>query len=205
MDAISFLRFGDVFTANMTGNTVLLGIAIASRLGSVPNSLGIGPPLLAIAAFVIGASVTLPAFPNGFDARRAALLVLAEAVMVALAGSAFAAFHGQFVVALCIVLVSLAMGAQSIVAFKAGIPGISTTYVTGTLVTAVTRLFASGPHDEHSRDAERDALSWLAYLCGAGVGTLLLILFHRAALLPPVILFVVLAAWFGRSYATLRR
>jgi uncharacterized membrane protein YoaK (UPF0700 family) len=199
VDAISFLRFGDVFTANMTGNTVLLGIAIGSRLGSVPNSLGIGPPLLAIAAFVIGATVTLPAFRNGFDAPRAALLVLAEAVMVALAGCAFATLHVQFVVALCIVLVSLAMGAQSIVASKAGIPGISTTYVTGTLVTAVTRLFASGPLDERSRDAERDALAWLAYLCGAAVGTLLLIPFGRAALLPTVILFVLLAAWFARS------
>ena len=205
VDAISFLRFGDVFTANMTGNTVLLGIAIVSRFGSVPNSLGIGPPLLAIAAFVMGACVTLPAFRNGFDARRAALVVLAEAVIVALAGAAFAVFNGQFVIEICIVLVSLAMGAQSIVASKAGIPGISTTYVTGTLVTAVTRLFASGPHDERSRDAERDALAWLAYLCGAAVGTLLLILFHRAALLPPVILFVVLAAWFGRASPTLCR
>jgi hypothetical protein len=33
--------------------------------------------------------------------------------------------------------------AQSIAASQAGIAGISTTYVTGTLVTAVTRLFAS--------------------------------------------------------------
>jgi uncharacterized membrane protein YoaK (UPF0700 family) len=197
VDAISFLRFGDVFTANMTGNTVLLGIAVASRLGSVPNSLGIGPPLLAIAAFVIGATVTLPAFRNGFDLRRAALLVLAEAVIVALAGIAFATLDGQFVVLLCIALVSLAMGAQSIVASKASIPGISTTYVTGTLVTAVTRLFASERHDERSRDAGRDALVWLAYLCGAAAGTLLLIPFGRAALLPPVILFFVLAAWFA--------
>ncbi|MGA9418378.1 MAG: YoaK family protein [Candidatus Cybelea sp.] len=198
VDAIAFLRLGNVFTANMTGNTVLLGIAIASRLGSLSNSLGIGPPLLAIAAFVIGAGVTLPVFRAGFDARRAGLLVLAEAVLVAFAGTAFAIFNGQWVVALCIALVSFAMGAQSIIASKAGIPGISTTYVTGTLVTAVTRLFARGPRDERRRDAERDALAWLAYLCGAAVGTVSLMLFHRAALLPPVILFVALAAWFFR-------
>lgn len=198
VDAISFLRFGNVFTANMTGNTVLLGIAIASRLGSVSNSVGIGPPLLAIAAFVIGAGATLPVFRAGFDPRRAALLVLAEAVMVAFAGTAFAIFKSQLVIALCIALVSFAMGMQSIVASKAGIPGISTTYVTGTLVTAVTRVFANGPRDGRRRDAERDALAWLAYLCGAALGTALLMVFHRAALLPPVILFVVIAAWFGR-------
>ena len=204
VDAISFLRFGNVFTANMTGNTVLLGIAIASRLGSWSNGLGIGPPLLAIAAFVVGAGVTLPVFRAGFDARRAGLLVLAEAVIVALAGTAFAIFKGQWVVAICITLVSFAMGVQSIVASKAGIPGISTTYVTGTLVTAVTRLVARGPRDER-RDAERDALAWLAYLCGAAVGTVLLILFHRAALLPPVILFVALAVWFFRFPSAAKR
>jgi uncharacterized membrane protein YoaK (UPF0700 family) len=201
LDAISFLRFGEVFTANMTGNTVLLGIAIASRLGSVPNALEIGPPLLAIVAFVIGAALTLPAFPKGFDGRRAALLVFAEAIIVALAGFAFAVFHGQVVVTLCIVLVSVAMGAQSIVAFKAGIPGVATTYVTGTLITAVTRLFGSGLRHEGSLDARRDALAWLAYLCGAVVGTFLLVLFHRAALLPAVVLFVALAAWLGRLAA----
>jgi uncharacterized membrane protein YoaK (UPF0700 family) len=94
-DAISFLRFGDLFTANMTGNTALLGIAIASRLNAVPNSLGIGPPLLAIATFVTGAGMTVPAFRHGVDARRGPMLVLAEAALVALAGSAFAIFHGQ--------------------------------------------------------------------------------------------------------------
>jgi uncharacterized membrane protein YoaK (UPF0700 family) len=182
----------------MTGNTVLLGIAIASRLGSVPSSLGIGSPLLAIAAFVAGASVTLPAFRNGFDARRAALVVVAEAFLVGLAGSAFAAFHGQSVVSLCIGLVSLAMGAQSIVASKARLPGISTTYVTGTLVTALRRLFATRAPKSRSRDVKRDAFAWLAYLCGAAAGTLLLIPFHRAALLSTVILFVVLAAWLAR-------
>ena len=135
---------------------------------------------------------------------RIALAALAGAT-IAFAGTAFAIFNGQWVVALCLALVSFSMGAQSIVASKAGIPGISTTYVTGTLVTAVTRLFARGPRDERRRDVERDALAWLAYLCGAILGTGLLILFHRAALLPPVILFLALAGWFSfwgkRRYA----
>ncbi|MGN6697263.1 MAG: YoaK family protein, partial [Thermomicrobiales bacterium] len=31
LDAISYLGLGHVFTANMTGNTVLLGVALAQR------------------------------------------------------------------------------------------------------------------------------------------------------------------------------
>jgi uncharacterized membrane protein YoaK (UPF0700 family) len=199
VDAISFIGFGDVFTANMTGNTILLGIAIASRLALVPNSLGIVSPLLAVAAFVVGAGLTVPVFRSGFDARRAATVVLAEAVIVAAAGFAFAVLRGQYVVPVCIALVSFAMGAQSIVASKAGLPGISTTYVTGTLVTAVTRLFSRRPREERAREAGQDALAWIAYLGGAIAGTFLLTLFHRTALLPPVGIFIALAAWFGRT------
>lgn len=180
----------------MTGNTVLLGIAVASHLALVPSSLGIVPPLLAVATFVVGAAIAMPAFRERFDARRAATVVLAEAIVVAIAAFAFDALQGQFVVPLCIALVSLAMGAQSIVASKAGLPGISTTYITGTLVTAIIRLSSSSARAERTRDATHDGLAWIAYLGGAIAGSVLLTLFHRNALLPPVALFVVLAAWF---------
>ncbi len=86
VDAISFLGFGGVFTANMTGNTVLLGIAVASHLALVPSSLGIVPPLLAVATFVVGAAIALPAFRERFDARRAATVVLAEVIVLIAAG-----------------------------------------------------------------------------------------------------------------------
>lgn len=56
VDAVAFFGLG-VFTANMTGNTVLLAGAIAARaLGKahLPGGIGIAPPLLSIAAFVAG-------------------------------------------------------------------------------------------------------------------------------------------------------
>ena len=40
VDALSFLRLGDVFTANMTGNTVLLGIAVGERQGARALQIG---------------------------------------------------------------------------------------------------------------------------------------------------------------------
>lgn len=155
------------------------------------------PPLLAVAAFVVGAAVTLPLFRRGFDLRCAASVVLAEAFVVAGAGFAFGTLRDAFVVPLCIALGSLAMGAQSIVASTADLPGISTTYVTGTLVTAITRLFSSDMPAKRTREADDDGLAWLAYLGGAIVGTVLLVLLRRNALFPPAALFVVLALWFG--------
>src|ERR1700722_7447588 len=50
VDAVSYLKLGHVFVANMTGNVVFLGFALAgaSRLSAVAS-------LLALAAFLLGA------------------------------------------------------------------------------------------------------------------------------------------------------
>src|ERR1700686_4442714 len=48
-DAVSYLALGHVFTANMTGNIVLLGFGIAGRGG-----LPVVAPLVSLAAFLIG-------------------------------------------------------------------------------------------------------------------------------------------------------
>jgi uncharacterized membrane protein YoaK (UPF0700 family) len=194
VDAISFVGFGGVFTANMTGNTVLLGIAISAHFGAM-KSQGVLPPLIAIVAFIVGASAALPVLRAGFDARRAGAIVAAEAILIALAGIGFASLGGPVGVPLSIAFASLAMGAQSIVATKAGLPGISTTYVTGTLVTAITRGLVSGAQDRGRRDAAHAAWTWVVYLAGAAVGTVLYIALYRAALLPTVALFIGLAAW----------
>lgn len=199
VDAIFFVGFRGVFTANMTGNTVLLGIAIASRFGAVPRALGIVPPLVAIAAFVVGGIVALPVFRAGFDPRRAAGIVLGEGALVAVASVAFDGLRNDAVVTFCIVLVSFAMGAQSVVASKAGLPGISTTYVTGTLVTAITRGLSAGSDDRDHKDATRALWTWTAYLLGATAGTLFFLALQRAALWPATVLFLAMAAWLDRS------
>jgi uncharacterized membrane protein YoaK (UPF0700 family) len=199
VDAISFVGFNQVFTANMTGNMVLLGIALVSRFGTLPVTIGLIYPLVAIVAFIAGALATLPLFPSGLHARRAGAVVLAEGVLVAIAAIAFAFFHDPFVVPLCIALVSFAMGAQSMVASKAGLPGISTTYVTGTLITALTRGLSHGATDEHRRDAVRNVWVIVGYIGGASLGTLLFIAFHRTVLLLPTIAFVGIGVWLDRK------
>src|SRR5438046_5388305 len=50
VDAVSYLKLGHVFVANMTGNVVFLGFAVAGAPDfSIPASL------IAIAAFLVGA------------------------------------------------------------------------------------------------------------------------------------------------------
>jgi uncharacterized membrane protein YoaK (UPF0700 family) len=198
VDAISFVGFGQVFTANMTGNMVLLGIAVIARFGTLPVTIGFVSPLIAILAFIAGALAPLPLFPAGLHARRAGAVVLAEGVLFAIAAIAFAFIHGPFVVPLCIALVSFAMGAQSMVASKAALPGISTTYVTGTLITALTRGLSHGTPDEHRRDAVRNVWVIIAYIGGAALGALLFLIFHRNVLILPAIAFCAIAVWLDR-------
>src|SRR6476620_258222 len=50
VDAVSYLALGRVFTANMTGNVVLLGFGIAGSGG-----LPVVAPIVSLAAFLIGA------------------------------------------------------------------------------------------------------------------------------------------------------
>jgi uncharacterized membrane protein YoaK (UPF0700 family) len=50
VDAVSYLALGHVFTANMTGNIVLLGFGIAGSGG-----LPVVAPLVSLAAFLVGA------------------------------------------------------------------------------------------------------------------------------------------------------
>src|SRR5271167_3593427 len=52
IDAVSYLGLGHVFTANMTGNVVLLGFGLAGAGG-----LPVLAPVISLLAFAAGASV----------------------------------------------------------------------------------------------------------------------------------------------------
>jgi uncharacterized membrane protein YoaK (UPF0700 family) len=49
IDAVSYLRLGHTFVANMTGNVVFLGFAVAPDSG-----FRFGPPIVAVLGFVLG-------------------------------------------------------------------------------------------------------------------------------------------------------
>jgi uncharacterized membrane protein YoaK (UPF0700 family) len=142
VDAASYLGLGRVFTANMTGNTVLLGVALARGSGgdAARSAAALGGFCLGV---VIGVSIirgrkgTWPLStwePLVLEAAAlAGLLVAWAAVGVGPARYALIAVSG------------LAMGAQTAAARAAPTGGVNTTYVTGTLTNAIARLV------EHAR------------------------------------------------------
>ena len=81
IDAIAFLGLEQVFAANMTGNLIVLGLAIAGA-----PLLSVGGPAAALAAFLLGAAAS-GRFDRRAESRHRRLLrmVRIEALAVALA------------------------------------------------------------------------------------------------------------------------
>jgi uncharacterized membrane protein YoaK (UPF0700 family) len=142
VDAVSYLGLGGVLTAAMTGNTVLLGLAVGSgELRAAARSC------IALAGFMLGAM--LAADITGRGARRlpwsrtvtaAFVLELIVLVMLAIAwhllGPEASSSYRYFLIGAA----GIAMGIQSVAVHRLGVEGISTTYITGTLTNSATRL-----------------------------------------------------------------
>ncbi len=185
-DAVAFFGLG-VFTANMTGNTVLLGGALAARF--VPHFLGmlsLELPSISILCFIAGASLaafTLRGETGRPPVRTMAIVGLAAALLVA-AALVFTRDAGARLTPLCVGLLSMVMGLQSVVAVRLGVPGVSTTYVTGTLITAIVDFLGTPPGAGEGRQGIPNVWTWVLYLVGAIAGTLGLGLLGDRALWP---------------------
>ncbi|AKU92441.1 DUF1275 family protein [Vulgatibacter incomptus] len=164
VDANSFYEL-QVFTANMTGNAVLLGIAIGSGAGASAVRSA-----FALAGFSFGACAGAAALRRRSPAEawsiRAATATAIEAAIL-LAGfivlrlENFEPSTGNALAV--VVLVSVAMGLQSGVVWRLRIPGVSTTFVTGTIIGLMSGL-TDGPaaHPPRGESGQRLAVrtSW---------------------------------------------
>jgi uncharacterized membrane protein YoaK (UPF0700 family) len=187
VDAVVFLRL-DVFTAVMTGNIVLLGLAVGqSAFRNAVRSL------IALAAYVggvLGAARLVGAAPR--DALWPAHVTRALAIECALqavflGGWVLTDAHPDGVAAASLIGVSgLAMGIQAATA-RTLAPGLSTTYVTGTLTALLSELSALGAIGP---DARRRASIVVALALGATSGALVLV---SAPLLAPALPLAVIA------------
>ncbi|MGH7924904.1 MAG: YoaK family protein [Candidatus Binatus sp.] len=137
IDAISFLGLGRVFTANMTGNTMLLGIALGrGDLGAALRSS------LALTGFCLGATAgalivmrgeRLVLWPSSLTKALAVEFVTLAAFALAWRwGDAFGLRNPQSTEFL-IVLSAFAMGVQSAAVRRIGVSAVTSTAVTGTL------------------------------------------------------------------------
>ncbi|MEV4559332.1 YoaK family protein [Kitasatospora sp. NPDC049285] len=166
IDAVSYLGLGHVFAANMTGNVVVIGFALAgapgfSVLGSA-TSLG---------AFLLGA-VCAGRLPR--HRLRPALLTetalhVLAAVVVAVWGT-----HGavQYPV---IGLLALAMGMRNGTVRSFGVPDLTTTVLTMTLTGLASDSRPAGGSAPRQR---RRVLSALTMVAGAAPGAVL-VLHHQ--------------------------
>jgi uncharacterized membrane protein YoaK (UPF0700 family) len=132
VDAVSYLALGHIFVANMTGNVVFLGFALAGAKG-----LTVWAPCLAIACFAAGAwtETRLARRVPGDDRQRLVHAVSAHAVFVAVAlliaaseDDAKTATHAQL-----IAILAFGFGVQNAVVRKLAVPDLTTTVLTMTV------------------------------------------------------------------------
>ena len=87
-DAVGYLGLDKVFTGNMTGNVVILGMAIAGA-----DDLPVVGPLIALFTFMVGAAIggrVLRRVKSGWTTESTVLFGAVGAVMAALAIVLFA-------------------------------------------------------------------------------------------------------------------
>jgi uncharacterized membrane protein YoaK (UPF0700 family) len=182
VDAVSYLALGRVFVANMTGNVVFLGFAIAGAPG-----LSASGSLAALGGFLIGAlaggrvGTALGAhrgyLVRGACAIGAALLVVAV-VLAALAGQPVS-HASRYPLD---VTLALAMGLQNAVARRLAVPDLTTTVLTLTLTGVAADSKPAGGKGGHPA---RRLVAAGSMFAGALISAILVI--HVSVVLPLVL------------------
>ncbi|MER7834396.1 YoaK family protein [Streptomyces sp. NPDC096040] len=172
IDAVSYLGLGHVFTANMTGNVVILGFAAAGAPGfSVPHSA------TSLAAFLLGAAVggrVAARFGGGSRRRWVRVTLAAEAVLLAVSAVvAFARPDGTATTYILIALTAFAMGLRNANVRKLGVPDLTATTVLTTTLTGLVSESRLG--DATNPRSPRRAAAVLALIVGAVLGAWLVL------------------------------
>ena len=183
-DAVGYVAMGGVFAANMTGNTVLAGLALGE--GHVELAAKRMAPLL---TFFVGAMLARLLLRL---LRRPAVPLLIEAAVLAVVG--FLPIGPEP----ALLLVALAMGLQASALTHFAGAAVSTVVVTSTLAriaeATLDRAWPTGrPSSPAATTPRLLALTWIGYLAGAVAGVLLLPVLPWPLLVPAVLLVTVVA------------
>ena len=219
LDAISYLSLGQIFTANMTGNTILFGLAAVQG-----ETLTVLRSAVALAGFCLGALFGTYLVERN---RERTTWTPQMRVAITIEGSLLVIFSvlwliirvkaptGVAVNAL-IALSALAMGLQSAIVRSIGVNGIATTYITGTLtnlmagiahlihpiarVTATTKESPGVQPDEYRTG--RLAAVWIIYVLAAIVTGAADRYLHSGAVFLPLlaIIAVILDIFMGQRF-----
>ncbi len=187
VDAFSYLVLGHVFVANMTGNVVFLGFALAGAPG-----LSITASLAALLAFAFGALIGGRLGARLSHHRGRLLTSSATVQAVLLAGSAVLAALSPSSVPngykySLIVALAVAMGVQNAASRKLAIPDLTTTVLTLTITgIAADSTLAGGKGSL----AGRRLVAVAAMLLGAFIGAAFVV--HHHTVFPLAIAAVVI-------------
>lgn len=194
VDAVSLLRLGHVFVANMTGNIVFIGLAISGSPG-----FSLAGSVTALLAFAAGAGLGGLAIRHR-AADRARLLrdaATGEVLLIVGAALVWQLWGGGSWLAV-VTLTAVALGLQNAAVRHLAVPDLTTTVLTMT-ITGIAADLRSG----NGRTALRRGLAVATMLAGAALGAVVVL--HTgvvAALLVSVGLCVVGAAGAAHAAAT---
>jgi uncharacterized membrane protein YoaK (UPF0700 family) len=169
VDAVSILRLGRVFVANMTGNVVFSGFALVGAPG-----FSLSASLAALAGFLVGA-LAGGVLAGRLGRDRGLLLragAAAELVLVAGALALTAGLSGAAVRDGIAALLALAMGIQNAMARRLAVPDLTTTVLTMTLTGIAADVRAQG----HGLAVLRRRILAVAAMFAGAVGGALLVL-----------------------------
>jgi uncharacterized membrane protein YoaK (UPF0700 family) len=199
VDAVSFLSLGRVFTANMTGNVVILAFATAR----VPG-LSIARSLTALLSFLVGAifggrimaradaDSQIPLAAQAF-ALEAVFLLAASFCSIGYSSDSLANSFQPFAL---IALTAVAMGTRNAAVRKLAIPDLTTTVLTLTITgIGADSSFANGNNPRLARRVE----AVVAMFFGAALGAVVLHYSISAALWLAATISVVCSAALFRS------
>ncbi|HEX4443899.1 MAG TPA: YoaK family protein [Galbitalea sp.] len=166
VDAISIIGLGRVFVANMTGNVVFIGFALAGAPG-----FSLWGSVVALIGFLFGAALGSVAISQ-FGGHRGKLLRNAIVVQLALFIGALATSFTSGTLPLprqlaILSVGAIALGIQNAVVRHLGVPDLTTTVLTMTL----TGIGSDLRHRDLAM-AARHLVAVLAMLIGAGIGAI---------------------------------
>jgi uncharacterized membrane protein YoaK (UPF0700 family) len=176
-DAIAFMGLGRVFTSNMTGNLVLLGIDVGqghvllAAQSAFVLVLFMGGVALGVTLARSVAQTERPHFASQATAIEKVLLV-AFAI-----GWTATTQHTPLTDYLLLSCLAFAMGLQSAALNRLGAPGVGTTAITGTITALVTGVVATVTGLADSRDRIRFQFGVIA-IYGLGAACCGFLLMH---------------------------
>jgi uncharacterized membrane protein YoaK (UPF0700 family) len=179
VDAVSYLGLGHVFTANMTGNIVLVGFALAGAPG-----FSVAASATALGAFVLGAiaggRISLRVLQKRSLLVTAVTLEAGFTVVAAVIAASVAVLGVGWPRYTVIALLAFAMGIRNSVVRRMGVADMTTTVITTTITgLAADSSFGGG----HNPNATHRATSVVCMFVGALIGAAFVVHVHPGAAL----------------------